>query len=105
MTRITILSLVVALLALPLSADEPGLELQSLTLGLRYRMIENHLGSRVQNWSEHHQGLKLRLKLDQAARVSVSAVALNGDSFVASWESARSSRRVLEPRVPQSSCS
>jgi hypothetical protein len=61
------------------------LEVQSLTFGLRYRMLENQLGSRSQNWSDHHQGLKLRLRLDRSARYSLTAVAFNGDSFQASW--------------------
>jgi hypothetical protein len=65
--------------------DTPRLELQSVTFGLRYRMLENQLGSRSQNWSDHHQGLKLRLRLDRAARYSLTASAFNGDSFQASW--------------------
>jgi hypothetical protein len=65
--------------------DTPRLELQSVTFGLRYRMLENQLGSRSQNWSDHHQGLKLRLRLDRAARYSLTAAAFNGDSFQASW--------------------
>jgi hypothetical protein len=99
MTRIT---LFLCLFALPLAAQtagEPRLELQSLSLGVRYRMLENHLGSRVQNWSEHHQGLKLRFRIDDASRYSVSAVAGNGDSFLASWNprgvKGRSSNRVF----------
>ena len=77
---------VVCLFAMPLIADEePWLDLQSATVGVRYRMLENHLGSQVQNWSDHHQGLKLRLKLDREARYSLSAVAFNGDSFIAGW--------------------
>ena len=89
MTRITFACLVLCLVALPLAAqtteDTPWLDLQSVSIGLRYRMLENHLGSRAQNWSDHHQGLKLRLKLDRAARYSLSAVALNGDTFTAGW--------------------
>ena len=92
MTQITrMLEFVVPfLLVLPLTGqtapeDVPRLELQSVTLGLRYRMLENNLGSRFQNWSDHHQGLKLRLKLDRAARYSLTGVAFNGDSFQASW--------------------
>ena len=51
MTRITSVCFALCLLALPLCgqtapADAPWLELQSATLGLRYRMLENHLGSR-----------------------------------------------------------
>lgn len=65
--------------------DTPRLELQSATFGLRYRMTENNLGSHFQNWSDHHQGLKLRLRLDNAARYSLTAVAFNGDSFQGSW--------------------
>lgn len=85
MTRVTVF---LCLFAIPLAAqtaEDSRLELQSFSFGVRYRMLENHLGSRVQNWSEHHQGLKLRLRLDNASRYSVSAVALNGDSFIASW--------------------
>ena len=88
MTRVHALSccLVLFLFATPLTAQEvPWLELQSVSLGMRYRMVENHLGSRAQNWSDHHQGLKLRLKLEPKARYSLSAVALNGDSFTAGW--------------------
>ncbi len=91
MTRIPFAScFILCLLAVPLAGqtapeDTPRLEVQSLTLGLRYRMLENQLGSRSQNWSDHHQGLKLRLKLDRAARYSLTAVAFNGDSFQASW--------------------
>ena len=104
MTRNTALSCLVAcLLGAPLAAqtpkNEPWLELQSVSVGLRYRMTENHLGSNVRNWSDHHQGLKLRLKLDPAARYSLSAVALNGDTFTAGWNlrglGARSSNRVF----------
>jgi len=104
MTRITALSCLVAcLLGAPLAAqtpnNEPWLDLQSVSLGLRYRMTENHLGSHARNWSDHHQGLKLRLKLDPAARYSLSAVALNGDTFTAGWNlrglGARSSNRVF----------
>lgn len=77
------------LVAMPLAAqtanDTPWLDLQSLTLGVRYRLMENQLGARAQNWSDHHQGLKLRLKLDPAARYSLTAVALNGSSFTAGW--------------------
>ena len=62
-------SFVSCLLAVPLAGqtapqDVPRIELQSLNLGLRYRMLENHLGSQSQNWSDHHQSLKLRLKLE-----------------------------------------
>ncbi|MFL6248389.1 MAG: hypothetical protein ACJ74H_20365 [Thermoanaerobaculia bacterium] len=83
-------SFVLGLLAVPLAGqsapeDVPRLELQSATFGLRYRMLENHLGSQSQNWSDHHQGLKLRLKLDRAARYSLTAAAFNGDSFQAGW--------------------
>jgi hypothetical protein len=91
LTRIALASgFILCLLAMPLAGqtapeDMPRLELQSLTLGLRYRMFENPLGSRFQNWSDHHQGLKLRLKLDRAARYSLTAVAFNGDAFQASW--------------------
>jgi hypothetical protein len=90
-TRISLKSsLLLFLLALPMAGqdapeDVPRIELQSATLGLRYRMLENHLGSRFQNWSDHHQGFKLRLKLDHAARYSMTAVAFNGDAFQASW--------------------
>lgn len=69
----------------PAPEDAPRLELQSVTFGLRYRMLENQLGSRSQNWSDHHQGLKLGLRLDRTARYSLTAVAFNGDSFQASW--------------------
>jgi len=91
MTRITLaIGLVLGLVAVPLAGqtapeDTPRIEIQSMTLGLRYRMLENNLGSRFQNWSDHHQGLKLRLRLDDAARYSLTAVAFNGDSFQASW--------------------
>ena len=96
MTRINALAccFVVCLVAMPLAGqnttgqtakDEPWLDLQSLTFGVRYRMLENHLGSHARNWSDHHQGLKLRLKLDPKARYSLSAVAFNGDSFIAGW--------------------
>lgn len=95
MTRIHALAccFFVCLFAMPVAGqsassekqDEPWLDLQSVSVGMRYRMVENHLGSRGQNWSDHHQGLKLRLKLDRAARYSLSAVAFNGDSFQASW--------------------
>ena len=80
------LFVVLGLVTAPLAGqDTPRLELQSLTLGLRYRMLENQLGFRSQNWSDHHQGLKLRLRLDRTARYSLTAVAFNGDSFQASW--------------------
>lgn len=91
MTRSTFASCVVlCLLAAPLAGqtapqDMPRLELESATFGLRYRMLENQLGSRSQNWSDHHQGLKLRLRLDRTARYSLTAVAFNGDTFQASW--------------------
>lgn len=87
MTRISfVLCVFLCLVAVPLAAqDAPRLELESLTLGLRYRMLENQLGARSQNWSDHHQGLKLRLRLDDAARYSLTAVAFNGDSFQGSW--------------------
>ena len=105
-TRITFAScFILCLVAVPLAGqtapeDAPWLELQSMTFGLRYRMLENHLGSHFQNWSDHHQGLKLRLKLDRAARYSLTAVAFNGDSFQASWNlrglrDGRSSNRVF----------
>jgi hypothetical protein len=98
--RITLACCVVLCLAVPLAADDqPWLDLQSVSLGLRYRLVENHLGTRAQNWSDHHQGLKLRLKLDPASRVSLSAVALNGDTFQGSWNlrglGARSSNRIF----------
>jgi hypothetical protein len=81
---------ILCLAAVPLAGqtapeDTPWLEIQSVTLGLRYRMLENQLGSGSRNWSDHHQGFKLRLKLDRAARYSLTAVAFNGDSFQASW--------------------
>lgn len=91
MARIPLASCVVlCLFAVPLAGqtapqDAPRLELQSVTFGLRYRMLENQLGSRSQNWSDHHQGLKLRLRLDRTARYSLTAVAFNGDSFQGSW--------------------
>jgi hypothetical protein len=82
--------LILFLAAMPVAAqtapeDVPRLELQSITVGLRFRMLENHLGSQSQNWSDHHQGFKLRLKLDRAARYALTAVAFNGDSFQGSW--------------------
>lgn len=86
MTRITFACFVLLLVALPLAAeDTPWLDLQSVSIGVRYRMMENHHGTRAQNWSDHHQGLKLRLKLDRTAKYSLSAVALNGDTFTAGW--------------------
>lgn len=89
MTRALWCCFVVCLVAAQLAGqtvkNEPWLELQSASLGVRYRLVENHLGSRAQNWSDHHQGLKLRLKLDPAARFSLSAAVLNGDSFMAGW--------------------
>lgn len=90
MTRIKALVFCfVCLFAIPLAGqavrDEPWLDLQSVSFGVRYRMLENHLGTHARNWSDHHQGLKLRLKLDPKARYSLSAVALNGDSFIAGW--------------------
>jgi hypothetical protein len=96
-------SLIVCLFALPMAGqtanDQPWLDLQSVSFALRVRMLENQLGSQARNWSDHHQGLKLRLKLDPAARVSLSAVAFNGDSFIASWNlrglSGQSSNRVF----------
>jgi hypothetical protein len=90
-TRIPFASCVVlCLVAMPLAGqtapqETPRLELQSVTFGLRYRMLENQLGSPSQNWSDHHQGLRLRLRLDRTARYSLTAVALNGDSFQGSW--------------------
>lgn len=91
MARIAFATCVVlCLIAVPLAGQTapeaaPRLELQSVTFGLRYRMLENQLGSRSQNWSDHHQGLKLRLRLDRAARYSLTAAAFNGDSFQGSW--------------------
>ena len=90
-TRIALTScFLLCLAALPLAGqtapeDAPWLEIQSATVGLRYRMLENHLGSQFQNWSDHHQSLKLRLKLDRAARYSLTAAAFNGDTFQAGW--------------------
>jgi len=90
-TRIALGScFVLCLVAVPLAGQTapqatPRLELLSATFGLRYRMLENQLGSQSQNWSDHHQGLKLRLRLDGAARYSLTAVAFNGDSFQGSW--------------------
>jgi hypothetical protein len=81
------------------ASNEPWLDLQSVSLGVRYRMMENDLGAQARNWSDHHQGLKLRLKLDRTARYSLSAVALNGSSFTAGWNlrglSGRSSNRLF----------
>jgi hypothetical protein len=89
MTRITFVCFVLCLVALPLAGqtanETPWLELQSATLGLRYRMLENQLGSQTRNWSDHHQGLKLRLRLDRKAQYSLTAVAFNGDTFQAGW--------------------
>ena len=89
-TQSLLCCLVLGLVAMPMAAqtapeDTPWLDLQSVTLGVRYRMLENHLGSRAQNWSDHHQGFKLRLKLDRQARYSLSAVASNGSAFIAGW--------------------
>ncbi len=104
MTRITFVRwFFLCLVAMPLAAQtkevEPWLDLQSVSLGLRYRMMENDLGTHAQNWSDHHQGLKLRLKLDRDARYSLSAVALNGNTFSAGWNlrglSGRSSNRLF----------
>jgi hypothetical protein len=100
MTRV--FALVLCLFSMPLAAQtasqQPWLELQSLTLGMRYRLMENNLGTRAENWSDHHQGFKLRLKLDPSARYSLSAVAFNGDTFTASWNlrglGSRSSNRL-----------
>lgn len=78
--------IVLCLVAVPLAGQTaPRLELQSATLGLRYRMLENQLGARTQNWSDHHQGFRLRLRLDNADRYAVTAVAFNGDTFQGSW--------------------
>lgn len=92
MTRVNALLcsfFVLFLLAMPLAGQtseaEPRLELQSATFGLRYRLMENNVGARAQNWSDHHQGLKLRLRLDNKSRYSLSAVALNGNTFQAGW--------------------
>ena len=104
MTRITFLRwFFLGLVAMPLAAqtanNEPWLDLQSVSIGMRYRMMENDLGAHAQNWSDHHQGLKLRLKLDRGARYSLSAVALNGSSFTAGWNlrglGGRSSNRLF----------
>jgi len=88
-TRITFAVFALCLIAFPLAAQtagvQPWLDLQSVSFGLRYRMLENNLGTHAQNWSDHHQGLRLRLKLDPAARYSLSAVAGNGDAFAAGW--------------------
>jgi hypothetical protein len=90
-TRLTLgVCVVLCLAGVPLAGQPapeiaPRLELESATLGLRYRMLENQLGSRSQNWSDHHQGFKLRLRLDRSARYSLTAVAFNGDSFQGSW--------------------
>ncbi|HYR26826.1 MAG TPA: hypothetical protein VEU30_00080, partial [Thermoanaerobaculia bacterium] len=89
MTRITFVLFALFLVVFPVAAqtaeEQPWLDLQSVSFGLRYRALENHLGTHAQNWSDHHQGFKLRLKLDPAARYSLSAVALNGDTFTAGW--------------------
>lgn len=89
MTRITFLVVALCLAAFPMAAQTtevvPWLDLQSVSFGLRYRLLENQLGSRVQNWSDHQQGFRLRLKLDPAAKYSLSAVAGNGDAFTAGW--------------------
>jgi hypothetical protein len=90
MTRIKALVFcVVCLFAMPLAGqtakDEPWLDLQSVSLGVRYRMMENNIGTHARNWSDHHEGFKLRLKLDPKARYSLSAVAFNGDAFTAGW--------------------
>jgi hypothetical protein len=95
--------LVICLIALPLAGqtvkEEPWLDLQSVSFGMRYRAVENQLGARAQNWSDHHEGLKLRLKLDPAARYSLSAVASNGSAFIAGWNlrgmNGRSSNRLF----------
>jgi hypothetical protein len=88
-SRALFLCFLVCLVAGPLAGQTanngPSLELQSASLGLRYRLVENQFGSRAQNWSDHHEGLKLRLRLDRPARFSLTAAALNGDSFVAGW--------------------
>src|SRR5438477_9794555 len=63
----------------------PWFDLESLTVGWRYRMLENNLGSRTERWSEHHQGFRARLKLDPQAHYSIAAVAFNGDTFAGSW--------------------
>lgn len=90
MTRTFTIGFLLWLVAVPVagqttSEDKPRLEIQSLTLGLRYRMLENNFGAHSRNWSDHHEGLKLRFHLDRAARYSLSAVASNGDSFQAGW--------------------
>jgi hypothetical protein len=104
MTRTLALSCFIACLAaMPLAGqqvtDTPWLDLQSVSLGVRYRMVENQLGSAARNWSDHHQGLKLRLKLDPAARYSLTAVASNGSAFIAGWNlrgvNGRSSNRLF----------
>lgn len=83
---------VACLLSLPLMAQPakpaesiPWFDLQSATIGYRYRSQENNAGTRTQFWSEHQQTFRARLKLDRAAHYTVTAFASNGDQFIASW--------------------
>ncbi len=69
---------------------EPGrlarwFELQSATVGFRYRLVENSLGETTLNQGQHKEAFKARLRFDPQGRLTLNAFVTTGGGATSSW--------------------
>ena len=62
------------------------LDVQTAALDARYRFVDSSAGVTTSNHLQYRNTLKVGIKLDQAGRYSVQALAGTGTSFTGSWE-------------------
>jgi hypothetical protein len=61
------------------------LEIQSATLNLRYRFIDNSAGTVTTNSVQHRETLRARFKLDEAGRYALNLATFSGSRFTSGW--------------------
>lgn len=61
------------------------LEVQTATITVRYRAIENSVGLTTSNSVQHQDAFKARFKFDAPGNYSLNAVAATGNGFGTSW--------------------
>jgi hypothetical protein len=61
------------------------LEVQTATITVRYRAIENSAGLTTSNSVQHQDVFRGRFKFDAQGNYSLNAVAATGNGFIASW--------------------
>jgi hypothetical protein len=60
-------------------------ELQTATIGVRYRFVANSLGVTTNRQLQHTQAFKARFKFDRAGKYSINAGVFSGSNFTGSW--------------------